>query len=122
MLPAASGVMLLSMFALSKAINLCMIERRKSKFTLSALISMSLLIIYYVYLMVTKRALELLNCKSLPLVVVLFVFFVFFCSFFFVLFFSKPSCTHFRLFVFCYVLPNLSFRPSGVVARPASFH
>jgi len=63
MLPAASGVMLVLMFLLSKAINLCMIERRKTKFTLSALISMSLLIIYYVYLMVTKRALELLNCN-----------------------------------------------------------
>ena len=62
-LPFASGVMLLLFFAVSKALNLCVIERHKTKFTLSALISMMLLIIYYVYLMVTRRALELLNCN-----------------------------------------------------------
>jgi hypothetical protein len=63
MLPFASGVMLLIFFGLSKIINVCLIERHKTTFSLSALISMTLLIIYYVYLMVTKRALELLNCK-----------------------------------------------------------
>ena len=97
MLPAASGVMLVLLFLLSKAINLCMIERRKTKFTLSALISMSLLIIYYVYLMVTKRALELLNCKSLSLGVVLCLIFVRF-----VLQCSKPSCTDFSFPCTCF--------------------
>ena len=62
-LPFVSGVMLLLFFAVSKTINLCMIARHKTKFTLSALISMNLLIVYYVYLMVTRRALELLNCN-----------------------------------------------------------
>ena len=62
LLPVIAAVLLVLLYVFSKLLNLVVIERHKTKFTSNALISTLLLIIYYVYLMITKRALEVLNC------------------------------------------------------------